>query len=214
MAKNKDYVDLTIMLVSHDAFRRDIRRLEKAVAGRSLEDPTARKRVLTGWEIFKTQLLIHHEGEDRDLWPRMAKGFANRPEALSVLAELEAEHEQIDPLLARIEAAVADGQPQTDELAEAVTLLGDSLETHLAHEEKDGLPYIQEALTEKDWKAFIADQRDSLGFKGAAEFFPWVLDEATQENVDKVSSVMPAPLRLVMKTMWTPAYQARGSWAN
>ncbi|MCP3760567.1 hemerythrin domain-containing protein, partial [Streptomyces sp. TBY4] len=204
----------TIMLVSHDAFRRDIRRLEKAVAGRSLEDPTARKRVLTGWEIFKTQLLIHHEGEDRDLWPRMAKGFANRPEALSVLAELEDEHEQIDPLLARVEAAFADPEPQSDRLAEAVTLLGDCLETHLVHEEKDGLPYIQEALTEKDWKAFTADQRDSLGMSGAAEFFPWILDEATQENVRRMDSFLPAPLRLALKTVWTPAYQARGSWTG
>ncbi|MFC4499203.1 MULTISPECIES: hemerythrin domain-containing protein [Streptomyces] len=210
----KDYVDLTIMLVSHDAFRRDIRRLQKAAASRSLDNPLERKRVQTGWEIFKTQLLIHHEGEDRDLWPRMAKGLASSAEHLSTLRELEAEHEQIDPLLAEAEAAMADPDTQSDRLARAVAALADSLESHLEHEEKEGLPYVQEALSEKEWKSFIADQRSNLGFKGAAEFFPWVLDEATPENVDKVNSIMPAPLRLVMKTMWTPAYQTKGSWTN
>jgi hemerythrin-like domain-containing protein len=210
----KDYVDLTIMLVSHDAFRRDIRRLQKAAASRSLDNPLERKRVVTGWEIFKTQLLIHHEGEDRDLWPRMARGLAGSAERLSTLHELEAEHEQIDPLLAEVESAMADPDAQNDRLDKAVGELADSLESHLEHEEKEGLPYVQEALSEKDWKAFIADQRSNLGFKGAAEFFPWVLDEATPENVKKVSSIMPPPLRLVMRTMWTPAYEARGSWRN
>ena len=210
----KEYVDLTIMLVSHDAFRRDIRRLQKAAASRALDNPLEGKRVRTGWEIFKTQLLIHHEGEDRDLWPRMAKGFSGSAERLSTLRELEAEHEQIDPLLAEVEAAMADPESRRDRLEQALGQLGDCLESHLEHEEKDGLPYVQEALSEKEWKAFIGDQRNNLGFKGAAEFFPWVLDEATPENVKKVSSIMPPPLRLVMKTMWTPAYQSRGTWAN
>ena len=208
----KDYVDLTIMLVSHDAFRRDIRRLEKAAAGRSLDDPLERTRVRTGWEIFKTQLLVHHEGEDRDLWPRMARGASGRTELLSTLHELEAEHQQIDPLLAETEAAMADPQSPPERLEQAVGELGDCLASHLDHEERDGLPYVQEALSEKDWKAFIADQRNNLGFKGAAEFFPWVLDDATPENVKKVHSVMPPPLRLIMKTMWTPAYQSRDTW--
>lgn len=210
----KDYVDLTIMLVSHDAFRRDVRRLQKAAAARSLNDPLQLRRVQTGWEIFKTQLHIHHEGEDRDLWPRMAEGLAGSTEQLSTLRELEAEHKQLDPLLAEVETAIADPGAQPDRLDLAVAELADSLESHLKHEEEEGLPYVQEALSEKDWKAFVADQRSSLGFKGAAEFFPWVLDEATPENVKKVNAIMPVPLRLVMRTMWTPAYQAKESWTN
>jgi hemerythrin-like domain-containing protein len=212
MAKN--YVDLTIMLVSHDAFRRDIRRLQDAAATKALDQPDSRKRVLTGWEIFKAQLLIHHEGEDRDLWPRMAKGLADSPDSLEMLREVEAEHAEIDPLLAGVEAAMADPLVDNDKLAQAVAALADSLDHHLVHEERDALPAVQVALTEKEWKGFIADQRSNLGFKGASEFFPWVLDDATPQNVEKVTSIMPSPLRLLMKTMWTPAYAARHSWSN
>ncbi|WP_372410330.1 hemerythrin domain-containing protein [Streptomyces luteireticuli] len=210
----KDYVDLTLMLVSHDAFRRDIRRLEKSVARRSLDDPLARRRVETGWGILKTQLRIHHEGEDRDLWPRMAKGLRHRTDVLSTLRELEEEHERLDPLLAGVDAVMADREASADRLAEAVAALGECLESHLEHEEKEGFPYVREALSEKEWKAFLADQRSSLGFKGAAEFFPWMLDQATPDAVKKVHSFMPPPVRLLLKTKWSPAYEARGSWRN
>ncbi|MFJ8436177.1 hemerythrin domain-containing protein [Kitasatospora sp. NPDC094019] len=212
MAKN--YVDLTVMLVSHEAFRRDIRRLEGAAARKDLADPVARKRVRTGWNILKTQLAVHHEGEDRDLWPRMAKGLAGSPEQLSTLRELEQEHTLIDPLLAEVERAMADHATRPEQLGEAVAALGAALDAHLLHEERDGLPYVQEALTEKEWKAFVLDQRNSLGFKGAAEFFPWVLDEATPETVAKISSIMPAPLRLVMNSVWKPMYKAQDTWTN
>ncbi|CAL9375911.1 hypothetical protein SUDANB145_00966 [Streptomyces sp. enrichment culture] len=216
MAKHtKSHVDLTIMLVSHDAFRRDLRRLEKAAANRGHgDDPLARKRVATGWQIFKSQLHIHHEGEDRDLWPRMVKGLAHRPATLATLRELEAEHERLDPLLARVDAVLADPLTPADRVEEAVAGLATCLESHLEHEEADGLPYIQEALTAQEWKAFTAVQRESLGLTGAAELFPWLLDEASEENLQRVRSFMPAPMRMAMKTLWGPAYQARGTWTG
>ncbi|MEU4654786.1 hemerythrin domain-containing protein [Streptomyces sp. NPDC023723] len=216
MARNgKSHVDLTIMLVSHDAFRRDLRRLERAAAGRGPgDDPLARERVATGWQIFRSQLHIHHEGEDRDLWPRMVKGLAHRPETLATLAELEAEHERLDPLLARVDAVLTDPLVPADRAEEAVADLAACLESHLAHEEADGLPYIAEALTAEEWRAFTAVQRESLGPTGAAELFPWLLDEASEENLQRVRSFMPAPMRMAMKTLWGPAYRARGTWTG
>lgn len=210
----KSHVDLTIMLVSHDAFRRDLRRLEKAAANRLDDDPVARKRVETGWEIFKTQLRFHHEGEDRDLWPRMVKGLAHRPQTLATLRELEAEHDLIDPLLARIDTVLADPHTPPDQVERAVAEFADSLEGHLEHEEKEGLPYVAEALTAQEWKAFTADQRNQLGLSGAAELFPWLLDNATEENVERVRSFMPMPMRMALKNLWSPAYRARDTWSD
>lgn len=210
----KSHVDLTVMLVSHDAFRRDLRRLEKAAARRHGDDPLARRRVETGWQIFKTQLRFHHEGEDRDLWPRMAKGMAHRPHVLAVLRELEAEHGLIDPLLARVDAVLADRTTPTGQVEKAVAELATCLEGHLEHEERDGLPHVQEALTEKEWKAFTADQREHLGLTGAAELFPWLLDDASEANLRRVTSFMPMPMRMAMKKLWAPAYRARETWTD
>lgn len=210
----KSHVDLTIMLVSHDAFRRDLRRLEKAAARHPGDDPAARKRVQTGWEIFKNQLRFHHEGEDRDLWPRMVKGLAHRPQTLATLRELEAEHETIDPLLTRIDTLFADPQTPAAHVEAAVGEFATSLEKHLEHEEEEGLPYVEEALTAKEWKAFTADQRSQLGMAGAAELFPWLLDHADEENVRRVTSFMPMPMRMAMKNIWAPAYRARDTWTD
>ncbi|WP_320783998.1 hemerythrin domain-containing protein [Streptomyces sp. CRN 30] len=211
----KSHVDLTIMLVSHDAFRRDLRRLERAAAGRGPGgDPLARERVATGWQIFKAQLHIHHEGEDRDLWPRMAAGLAHRPGTLATLRDLEAEHELLDPLLARVDAVLADPLAPADRAEGAVAALAACLESHLEHEETEGLPYIEEALTAAQWKEFTAVQRESLGPAGAAELFPWLLDEASEENLRRVREFMPAPMRMAMKTLWAPAYRARNTWSG
>lgn len=205
-------VNLTVMLVSHDAFRRDLRRLEHAAGRRSVGEPAGRRRVLTGWEIFKTQLHIHHEGEDRDLWPRMQRGLAHRPHVLGTLRELEQEHSQMEPLLAAVDTALNDEETSHDGLADPINALAGALESHLKHEEEEGLPYVAEAVSDAEWKSFLADQRKNLGLTGAAEFFPWLLDEATPENAARVTSLMPPPMKLVMKRIWMPRYLARVAW--
>jgi len=208
----KSRVDLTVMLVSHDAFRRDLGRLERAAADPSSDAPDARRRVLTGWEIFKSQLRIHHEGEDRDLWPRMARGLGDRPDVRSALRELEAEHAEINPLLAAIDTAMANREAAPSQLGQAVGAFGDALEAHLKHEEEDGLPYVAEAVSDAEWKGFLADQRKNLGLSGAAEFFPWLLDRATPDDAARVAAIMPPPMKLILNRMWVPAYQSRGTW--
>jgi Hemerythrin HHE cation binding domain len=54
--------------------------------------------VLAGWELFKTELHIHHTAEDQDLWPRMRTHLADRPDQLALLQAMQDEHGRIDPL--------------------------------------------------------------------------------------------------------------------
>jgi hypothetical protein len=44
------------------------------------------------------------------------------------------------------------------------------------------LPLIDRSLTAAEWQAFGNDQRRRVGIRGAAQFLPWVLDEATPEQ--------------------------------
>jgi iron-sulfur cluster repair protein YtfE (RIC family) len=206
------HLDLTVMLASHDAFRRDLARLERAAGRLATDDPVARGRVLAGWEIFKSQLHIHHQGEDRDLWPRMYRGLEHRPGIRQTLHQIEEEHRQIDPLLAAVDTAMDDGESTPGQFGGAVTALAESLQQHLKHEEEDALPYIAESVDQAGWNGFLADQRKNLGLSGAAEFFPWLLDEATPENAQRVAAIMPSPMRLVLNRVWIPRYRARGAW--
>jgi len=212
MPTQSSHVDLTVMRMSHAAFRRDWNRLTDALDKKSLEDPLQRRRVISGWEIFKHQLHIHHEGEDAELWPRMTNGLTGRAEVVRTLVELEAEHARIDPMLLAVEQAMADPRSRARELGESVETLRVELQDHLSHEEKDGLPYIGEALGEREWKAFLRSQQRGLGLSGAAELFPWMLDEASPEDAARLSGIMPPPLKLVLRFVWQPRYRAREPW--
>ena len=97
--------DLAIMLAAHDAFRRDLARLARAAAAADLSDPAKRQSVAAGWELFKRELYLHHTAEDEIIWPVLRPRLAHSENALSVLDEMEEEHERIDPLLAAVDAA-------------------------------------------------------------------------------------------------------------
>ena len=149
---SSDAIDMTLMIVSHDAFRRDLGHLKRAVEQRSTEDPERRRAVQTGWELFKIQLEDHHTNEDKSIWPRMRNGLRDRPDDLLVLDAMEAEHEQIDPLLAAVDGALADPGAGQDRFAQAINELDASLTAHLAHEERDALPLVNVAMTPDEWQ--------------------------------------------------------------
>src|SRR6266702_2356228 len=142
------HLDLTVMVACHDAFRRDLGHLARTASRRpaELDDPNRRTAVQAGWELFKTELHIHHTAEDADLWPRMRTHLADRPDELALL------------------------------------------------------------------QAFGNDQRRRIGLRGAAQLFPWLLDEASPEQVKAVLAGLPPPLRVVYRRIWQPRYGRHDHW--
>jgi hypothetical protein len=203
------HVDLTMMVAMHDAFRRD---LARAVGRHRTDDPARRPAVRTGWELFKTQLHMHHTGEDSDLWPRMRTHLADRPDDLALLQAMQDEHGRIDPLLNAVDDALADRDHGHQRLGDTVDALATELSGHLAHEERDTLPLIDRSLTQTQWQAFVADQRRKSGIRGAAQFFPWLLDGASAEQAQAVLTGLPAPLRVVYRRIWQPRYARHDHW--
>ncbi|MCW2765721.1 MAG: hypothetical protein JWO11_1680, partial [Nocardioides sp.] len=148
-------VDLSTMYVMHHAFRRDLRWFAIAVPRTPLEDVGTWRATLRRWELFAESLHHHHRGEDTWLWPAlMERADGNE---LVTLQAMEAEHDEIDPLLSACTSCLgrlADGSATADERAAlAVRLVAarESLGRHLAHEETDGLRIIQRHLTQEDW---------------------------------------------------------------
>jgi hypothetical protein len=68
-----------------------------AAAPPDLDEPARRTAVQAGWQLFTTQLHIHHTAEDQDLWPRMRSHLADRPDELALLQAMQDEHARIDP---------------------------------------------------------------------------------------------------------------------
>jgi iron-sulfur cluster repair protein YtfE (RIC family) len=102
--------DLTVMLAAHQALRRDLTGLARAAAEAARREPAQRAAVQRGWEVFQRQLHLHHTAEDELVWPALRQRLAASDAARSVLDAMEAEHEQIDPLLAAVSQAMNDGR--------------------------------------------------------------------------------------------------------
>jgi hypothetical protein len=202
--------DLTIMLAAHSAFRRDLTRLARAATFADLPDPVRRASVQAGWETFKRQLHLHHTAEDTVVWPALRQRLVHSEHAQSVLDAMEAEHQQIDPLLAAVDEAFA--QPGRDGVTAAVDALAVSLGGHLRHEEHDGLPLIGVALTAAEWRAAGFKIARHSGLSSAGEMFAWMADGADPDQVAAVVGTLPAPARLVYRGIWKPRYGRTPRW--
>jgi Hemerythrin HHE cation binding domain len=200
--------DLTIMLAAHDAFRRDLTRLARAAAAANLSDPARRQSVAAGWELFKHQLHLHHTAEDELIWPVLRPRLAHSPAAQDTLDAMEAEHEQIDLLLAAVDAEFAGGGP----LADVIDALGSRLTGHLAHEERDGLPLIGVALTAAQWRGVGRKIASKNGLSNGSEMFAWLLDGADREHTAATLGQLPPPLRVLYRAVWKPRYAKTPRW--
>jgi len=201
----RDTIDFTMMYVTHDAFRRDLARLEEATAA----GKAGAAGVRAGWESFKAQLLLHHSVEDSHLWPAVRRAVPGRPRDLALLDEMEAEHARLDPLLAAFEQALA---ARPDHLARRARELSAALGEHLTHEEQDGLPLIQAVLTPADWRGFTGQMRRRQGVRGAAVYVPCILDGAPPAQQRQFLAALPGPARLINRLLWQARYRQRTLW--
>ena len=204
--------DMIMMFAIHDALRRDLEHLTRAVERRAPFEPEHRHAFTAGWELFKAQLHHHHTGEDNALWPRVRSHLDGRPEDLALLDVMEEEHVRIAPTIEAIDAAAADPEALADRLAEATASFRAELTSHLAHEERDAVPLVESVMTPKDWKDFSREQQKSVGLKGAAEFFPYILTGADPERRAQALAAFPPPLRLLVRRVWQPRYKRRDLW--
>jgi iron-sulfur cluster repair protein YtfE (RIC family) len=203
-------LDQTMMFTVHDAFRRDLDHLAR-VTERADDDPRHVLRTALGWELFKRHLLIHHRSEDAALWPALERELAGRPGDLALLTAMAAEHEVIDPLLALVDATLADRETGPERLGGAVEALSSALRAHLRHEERDALPLIDVTLPEEQWQAFGQEHGRRVG-DGAPRYLPWVLEAARPERVAAVLGLMPPPLAAAYEAEWRPAYESVNRW--
>jgi hypothetical protein len=200
--------DLTIMLAAHDAFRRDLTRLARAAG--TANDPARQRSVAAGWELFKRELHLHHTAEDEIIWPALRDRLEHSQTALSVLDEMEAEHERIDPLLAAVDAAFSG--PDADRLADVIDALTSTVTGHLGHEERDGLPLIGTALTAAEWRAVGRKIARKNGLAAGPEMFAWMLDGADRRHTAATLAQLPPPLRLLYRTLWKPRFDRTPRW--
>ncbi|MFE3169365.1 hemerythrin domain-containing protein [Streptomyces sp. NPDC059224] len=203
-------LDMTMMFAIHDALRRELERIARITA-RVDEDPRHVLSTAVGWELFKKFLTVHHTSEDDMVWPVMEAVLAGKDAELVLLADMEAEHGVIDPLLADIDAALADRDSGLERLTGLTDALYTKLGGHLDHEERDALALMDITLSQEQWQAFSAEQRTRIG-DDSSRYLPWLLDDIGAVKVANIIGKMPEPLRNAYENDWRKAYEDLDIW--
>ena len=170
-------VDMRNMYVMHHAFRRDLDAFVEACRRTPVEDREAWQALNERWGVFAMALHHHHSGEDAGVWPVLVA--RSTPEEVETLDAMEAEHEEIDPLLrscaegfARL-AAAADSDARAA-LEVKVTATRERLAHHLQHEETEAIVLIQRYLTDEEWRAIEHEHfRKGMPLSMATRVVPW-----------------------------------------
>ena len=182
--------DQAPMYLMHHAFRRDLRRFEAAVRATPLGEVSVWNALARRWDRFAEVLHHHHQVEDDYIWPVLERHAADDGEtaATEMLHAMEAEHAQIDPALAAVEASfrAMAAHPCTDHrnaLDVRVTAVRAALLEHLRHEETDALPYLQRVATPEEEKAMAQGAERGYPLSITPFVLPWVAEEVPEELV-------------------------------
>jgi hypothetical protein len=194
--------DWLVMNALHDAFRRDLDQLVHTTAGQDA--------VRSRWQTFRGQLHFHHTAEDDAMWPPVRARLTSlqNTAGLALVDEMEAEHGQIDPLLAAVDDALAMDTGR-DRLRELFGRLQATLAGHLVHEEAEMLPLISSVMSRAEVRRIgIAIARRG-GLRQAAVMFPWAIAEASPQVRGEVLAQLPPPARLIYQAVWLPRHRRR-----
>ncbi len=183
-------LDLNGMYMAHHAFRRDLVRFAAASRQTPVEDAEVWRALAVRWEQFSGILHHHHTTEDDVLWPQLLDivDAAGDTEGRATLEAMEAEHEQIDPLLAACAAGFAAMAQAPDEttrerLAATTAQARDTLSDHMRHEETAALPMVQDLLPAAGWERVEKAAGSGKSAKDLLFLVPWVADGLTDEQL-------------------------------
>jgi Hemerythrin HHE cation binding domain len=189
--------DWALMTAIHDALRRDLDQLLHATASHA----SARTR----WDTFRGQLRFHLAAEHAAMWPRAEAMLAGDPHGQALLNAMDDERQLLGPLQAMIDDAFTMNADR-GRLCQLLARLRTRLTSHLAHEEADALPLISQILSPRELGGIAAAIGGGLSIRQAGTTLPWALTGASPGVREQVLSQLPAPARLLYRTVWLPRY--------
>jgi hemerythrin-like domain-containing protein len=201
VAAPEGQVDVKMMYVMHHAFRRDLVMFAAASAATPAGDADTWTALAERWRVFSTILHHHHSGEDAGLWPRLMQEAS--PEEQETLDAMEAEHAQIDPILAAcangFERVTAATDPAAAAfLAEQLAAARDTLLAHMGHEETEAMALVQKHLTQEDWDRVVEDNFDkNMPTKLLLAAVPWIAHELPRDARDVLLAEAGTPMKLL-----------------
>ncbi|MFN8127069.1 MAG: hemerythrin domain-containing protein [Candidatus Nanopelagicales bacterium] len=200
-----DTPDFTMNHNMHSAFKRELRRLHTALTAADLSDGAAVAGLQRRYSFFSDTLHVHHQGEDRFLWPSALDKAT--PAEKVVLVAMESEHGDLQRVLGELDEGFSSLGTGTDTavLGARFDELAVVLDGHCAHEERDAVPIVQKYVTPEEMKAFMKFTREQ---KDSILVLPWVCDGATPTEQETTWGMLPGFVRVFVKPMASRKYRA------
>lgn len=201
-------VTMTMNRVIHAAVRRDLARLETALADFPTGDTAAGRaaELQRAYGYLRAELTRHHEGEDTWIWPMLAS-FDVDP---TLLGAMESEHHAMAASLAlvsdELDRLANLPSPQAAEDARAsVADAREVVDQHLTHEENDLEPQLLPLMETPEWHSVEKNLRKAPA-SVAGEFFAWLQDGMDPESRSYLRSTVPPPVTFVLGRVFGRRY--------
>lgn len=185
-----DRADLIGFTLTHSLLRNELPRIAAALAGGPM-DKEQEAVVEDHLRLVTEHLVRHHEEEDDFHWPLLA---SRAPGARRLLALLEAEHTEIDPLVERVQER---SQPRR-ERSTAMTRLTELVLAHLEEEDRSIVPLLAAHVSRDEQQGSMARSRAKIPAEDELRVLAMMLAAADQRERTR----MLAPLPAEVETAW------------
>jgi hemerythrin-like domain-containing protein len=192
------------IIVVHGAMRRDADRLPRALQAVTT---TADARALERWFAkYAREIEHHHLREDEVVWPMLLE---REPSFAGPLEVLDGDHHALDAAMAHTVdafATLADDVTSRGATVASAEALRQLLHDHLDREEDVMFPLMDRVFTsdsfhELEDALFKATPKRLIAFE-----LPFAFDGLPAQRVTDKLAEMPAPVRLLHRWFWQPAY--------
>ena len=197
-----------VLIAIHTAMRADSRRLVHAVTELD-EGDRARSAALGRAFAAVTELIHdHHWTEDDVIYPFLLEAVRTFE---SEAVQLEDDHVDLDAAMARVNArfrllahGVSAGvwSATQERLVEDATAFRDVLADHLEREEAVVIPAFESVLTEAEQRTLKREESKHTTYRHMSRAVPWVLANATPEEVDRLRAGAPRLMNTVQDHVW------------
>jgi iron-sulfur cluster repair protein YtfE (RIC family) len=197
------------MAIVHRVFRTELHNAPVLV--RDVKAGDTKRSAIVGDHLnfIFAALHNHHVAEDELVWPKL---HARAPAQASEIARMESQHQAIAEGVTTVQYGVATWTASADpRLAErliaAVENLSAVVDEHLADEELNIVPLINEHITSDEWQESVARAAEFLSRKNlrlGLVLGGYVLDVASANEGQRIMSNVPLPKRVLLQLLARP----------
>ena len=201
--------DMRMMLVAHRALHRDLDRMHGVLAGPD-QDSSYRRIFREHFGFWLWLIRRHLAAEALGLRPGLR---ARSGQTTELLDRMDVEDQHLAELLAQADRAIGEwtvsgSRAHRLRAGQTLSSLAEQLNDHVAREESDVLPLIEQFLPDQEWRRIDKDHL-RVGLRKLSFLAPWYLDDLDPQLIPAWTDHLPAPIWWIQRHRWQPAYKRR-----